>query len=325
MSKYTVLATARSFGKNDPEAIRRLEAIGCTVLRSPVNRPLTSEELIPLVAEVDALIAGNDQVDAAVIEASKKLKVISRYGVGLDNIDIATATRMGIPVTNTPGTNEQSVADLVFGLMLSVARQIPQVSAIVHAGGWDRYLGTEVWGKTLGVIGFGKIGKGVARRALGFNLKVLVNDIYVDENLASEYGVDFVSREQLIKEADFITLHAPSTPETKHMIGEEQFLLMKKSAILINTARGSLVQEEALIKALKNNEIAGAALDVLENEPPNKPEMLTLDNLLITSHIGGYTHEATNAMSILAAENVIKAITGQRSQFTINPEVFDKK
>jgi D-3-phosphoglycerate dehydrogenase len=279
---------------------------------------------VPLIADADVLIAGNDQVDAKVIEAGKNLKIISRYGAGFDNIDLAAATRKGIPVTNTPGTNEQAVADLVFGLMLSVARQIPQVSSIVRTGGWDRFLGTEVWGKTLGIIGFGKIGKGVARRARGFNMKILVNDVYVNENLAKDFEVAFVSREQLIKEADFITLHAPSTPETKNMIDTEQLQLMKKSAILINTARGSLVHEEALIEALKNKVIAGAALDVLEQEPPKNPELLVLDNLLITAHIGGYTHEATNAMSLLAAENVRKFLTGHRPELTQNPEVYEQ-
>jgi D-3-phosphoglycerate dehydrogenase len=324
VTKFNVLVTARSFGKNDSHALSILESNGCSIIRSSADLPLTSEQLVPLIAEADALIAGNDEVDAQVIEAGKKLKIISRYGVGYDNIDLTAATRKGIPVTNTPGTNEQSVADLVFGLMLSVARQIPQVTGIVRAGRWDRRLGTEIWGKTLGIIGFGKIGRGVALRARGFNMQILVNDVYVDQGLAKEYGVTFVDREQVIKEADFLTLHAPSTPETKNMIGTQQLQMMKKSAILVNTARGSLIDEQALAEALNNNEIAGAALDVLEHEPPKNTDFLMLDNLLITSHIGGYTREATNLMSVLAAENVVKYLTGHQPELTVNPEVYEK-
>ena len=322
VSNYTVLVTARSFGKNDPLPVKILEQNGCTVIRSAGDRPLQSAELASLITEADALIAGNDQVDAAVIEAGKKLKIISRYGVGVDNIDLAAATAKEIPVTNTPGTNEHSVADLVFGLMLSVARKIPEVNGLVRAGGWDRRLGTEVWGKTLGIIGFGKIGKGVARRARGFNMKVLVNDVYIDEVLAKEHEVTFVSREVLISQADFLTLHAPSTPETKSMIGGAQFKMMKPGAILVNTARGGLIDENALVEAITKGLIAGAALDVLEQEPPQNRELLELNNVLITSHIGGYTAEAVNAMSMLAAENVVKGLTGTRLELAVNQEIY---
>lgn len=322
VSNYTVLVTARSFGKNDPLPVKVLEQNGCTVVRSESDRPLQSAELVSLIAGADALIAGNDQVNAAVIEAGKKLKVISRYGVGVDNIDLDAASAKGIPVTNTPGTNEHSVADLVFGLMLSVARQIPEVSGLVYAGGWDRRLGTEVWGKTLGIIGFGKIGKGVAHRARGFNMKVLVNDVYVDEAMEKVHEVTFVSREDLISQADFLTLHAPSTPETKNMIGAEQFKMMKPGTIIVNTARGGLIDEKALAEAIRDGMIAGAALDVLEHEPPKSRELLELKNVLVTSHIGGYTAEAVNAMSMLAAENVVKALTGTRLELAVNPEVY---
>ncbi len=322
MGNFNVLVTARSFGKNDSQAVNILEQHGFTVTRGGGDRPLTSAELALLVVEADALIAGNDQVDAEVIEAGKKLKIISRYGVGVDNVDLDAATAKGIPVTNTPGTNEHSVADLVFGLMLAAARQIPNVVEHVRTGGWDRRLGTEVWRKTLGIIGFGKIGRGVAHRAVGFDMRVLVHDVCVDENAENEFGVTFVSREEVIRQADFLTLHTPCTPETRNMICAAQLEMMKPSAILINTARGGLIDEKALADAIRNKAIAGAALDVLEHEPPKERELLELDNVLITSHIGGYTTEAINAMSMLAAENVIQGIAGNCLELTVNPEVY---
>jgi D-3-phosphoglycerate dehydrogenase len=322
VGNYNVLVTARSFGKNGSEAVNLLEQHGFTVTRGGGDRPLTSAELALLVVEADALIAGNDQVDAEVIEAGNKLKIISRYGVGVDNVDLAAATAKGIPVTNTPGTNEQSVADLVFGLMLAAARQIPTVVEHVRTGGWNRRLGTEVWGKTLGIIGFGKIGRGVAHRSKGFDMRVLVHDVCVDENAENEFGVTFVSREEVIRQADFLSLHTPCTPETRNMICAAQLEMMKPSAILINTARGGLIDEKALVEAIRNKAIAGTALDVLEHEPPKNRELLELDNVLITSHIGGYTTEAINAMSMLAAENVIQGLAGNFLELAVNPEVY---
>ena len=319
---FNVLVTARSFGKNDSQAVNILEKHGCNVIRKAEDRPLTSAELVNLVGEFDALIVGNDEVDAEVIEAGKNLKIISRYGVGVDNVNIAAATDKGIPVTNTPGTNEHSVADLVFGLMLAAARQIPAVTEHVRAGGWDRRLGTEVWGKTLGIIGYGKIGRGVARRAAGFNMNILANDICIDENVENQFDVTFTNREAVIRQADFLTLHIPCTPETTHIICAEQLSMMKPSAILINTARGGLIDEKALAEAVRDNIIAGAALDVLEHEPPKDLELLMLDNVLVTSHIGGYTTEAIRAMSILAAENVIRGLTGSCLEFAVNPEAY---
>lgn len=322
MGKFNVLVTARSFGKNDSQAVNMLEQHGCIVTRGGGDRPLTSAELAILIVDADALIAGNDQVDAAVIEAGKKLKIISRYGVGVDNVDLSAANAKGIPVTNTPGTNEHSVADLVFGLILASARQIPSVVEHVRTGGWDRRLGTEVWGKTLGIIGFGKIGRGVAHRAAGFDMRVLVHDVCVDEKAENDYGVTFVSREEVIEQADFLTLHTPCTPETRNMICAAQLSMMKPSAILINTARGGLIDEKALVDAIRIKAIAGAALDVLEHEPPKDRELLELENVLITSHIGGYTTEAINAMSMLAAENVIQGLAGNCLELAVNPEVY---
>jgi D-3-phosphoglycerate dehydrogenase len=322
MSIFKVLVTARSFGKNSPQAINILEKHGCSVHWGAGNRPLTAAELAPLVKEADALIVGNDQVSAEVINTGQKLKIISRYGAGVDNVDLAAASAKRIPVTNTPGANEHSVADLVFGLMLAAARQIPSVTEVVRAGGWDRRMGTEIWGKTLGIIGFGKIGRGVARRASGFNMKVLVYDICSCENLDTELDISFVDQETVIRQADFLSLHIPCNPETTNMICADNLAIMKPNAILINTARGRLVDEKALADALRKKVIAGAALDVLQHEPPIDRDLLDLENVLITSHIGGYTIEAINAMSMLAADNTIQGLLGKHLEFIVNPEIY---
>ncbi len=299
-----------------------LEKEGCLVIRSAWDRPHSAREIIAAGAEAEALIVGNDTVSAEVIAALPRLKVISRYGVGYDNVDLAAATARGIPVTNTPGTNDESVADLVFGLLLALARQIPAVAALTRQGRWERLPGTQVYGKTLGIIGFGRIGRGVARRAAGFSMRVLVDDPYVDAVVAEGLGASPVTREELLAASDFVTLHVPFTKENVNLIGRAELALMKPAALLINTARGGLVDEKALAEALKNGRLAGAALDVLEHEPPQSRELLDLDNVLITAHIGGFTREATAAMSGLAARNVVEALSGREPEHTVNPQVF---
>lgn len=323
MSEFRVLVTARSFGRENNEAVDLLLKAGCEVVRGPHNRPHTAGELTVLVVEADALIAGNDQVDAAVIAAAPRLKAISRYGVGYDNVDLAAAAARGIPVTNTPGTNDDSVADLVFGLLLSLSRQIPAVSALVRQGRWERLPGTEVSGKTMGIIGFGRIGRGVAKRAGGFSMQILAADPFVDPETVTRYGAILVSREEVLRKSDFITLHVPFSKENRNLIGPGELALMKPTALLINTARGGLVDEAALAEALRSGRLAGAALDVLEFEPPRSRELLEMENALVTPHIGGFTGEATAAMSLLAAQNVVAALSGHEPPHTVNPEAFE--
>lgn len=317
MGKYKVIVTARSFGKGNREPFTILEESGCAVMKYSNDRPLSSDELIPLIDSADAIIVGNDQVDSKVISAGKRLKVISRYGVGYDNIDLNAAKERSIVVTNTPDTNTNSVADLAFALILSLERSIPVVSNMVKDGGWERILGTEVWGKTLGVIGLGRIGKGLVKRAKGFNMNIFCYDIYPDNAFARQYGVNYCTLEELLRKSDMISIHLPLLPSTKELIGEKELSMMKSTAIIVNTSRGGIIKEDSLYKALSNKMIAGAALDVMENEPPKDNPLLKLDNVIITSHIGGYTAEAVRNMGITAAKNVTLILNGKPGAFIV--------
>lgn len=320
MQKYKVLITARSFGQGDDEPFRILRDNGCEPVKSSSSKPLTADELAPLVEDVDALIAGNDIVSAQVIEAAKKLKVISRYGVGYDNVDLAAAGKKGIVVTNTPNTNDNSVADLAFALIMSVARGIPSVHNIVKEGKWSRVMGVEMWGKTLGVIGLGRIGKGLVQRAKGFNMNILCYEIYPDHEFGEKYGVKYCPLEELLKNSDAISIHVPLLPQTRNLIGEKELSMMKPTAILVNTARGGIVNEEALYQALSGKKIMGAALDVTEKEPPENSPLLTMDNIIITSHIGGYTSDAVRNMGVTAANNAVAILCSKPGAYIVNPD-----
>ncbi|MDI3311853.1 MAG: phosphoglycerate dehydrogenase, partial [Thermoanaerobacterium sp.] len=292
MSKYKVVITARSFGESSDEPFNILKGNDCEVVKIPVDRPLSAEELIPLVKDADALIVGNDKVTEDVINAGKKLKVISRYGVGYDNVDLNAAKKKGIVVTNTPNANNNSVADLVIGLMLVLARNLLAVDRIVKSGGWKRIMGTEIYGKTLGIVGYGRIGEAVARRARGFNMKVLYYD--ARRRPAAEeaqQGIEYRELDDLLREADFVSLHVNLDASTYHLIGERQLSLMKPTAYLINTSRGPVVDEKALVAALRAGQIAGAGLDVFENEPAMAPGLAELPNVVVLPHIASASIE----------------------------------
>lgn len=318
MGEYKVVVTARSFGEGNNEPFRILEEAGCEVFKNKSEKPLTSDELIPIVEDADALIAGNDIIDAKVIISAKKLKVISRYGVGYDNVDLKAAKERGIIVTNTPNANDNSVADLTFALILSLARNIPVVSNTVKEGGWSRIIGTEIWGKTMGIIGSGRIGKEVAQRAKGFNMNILCFDKYPDYKFAKECGIKYCEFDELLKSSDFISIHVPLMPETKHLFNSKTLAMMKPGAFLVNTARGSIIDEIALYEVLKEKRISGAALDVMEKEPPKGSPLLELDNIIITPHIGGYTFDAVRNMGVTAARNVALVLNNKPGAFIIN-------
>lgn len=318
VGKYRVVITARSFGQGCAEPYSILRQAGCETVRSPVDRPLTSPELADLLRDADAAIVGNDRVDANAIDAAARLKVISRYGVGVDNIDLAAASARGIVVTNTPGANDNSVADLAFALLLACARQIPHVVETVKGGKWSRVMGVEAWQKTLGIIGTGRIGKAVAHRAKGFAMRVLCYDVFRDERWAMANGVSYTELEDLLRESDFVTIHVPLLSSTQGLIGARELACMRESAFLINTSRGGIVDEQALYETLSRGQIAGAALDVLEHEPALDSSLRTLNNVLITAHIGGYTQEAVRNMGVLAARNVVEVLTRGSSALAVN-------
>ena len=302
--KFKVLVTSTSFNKVDPLPRERLVEYGCEIVDNPFSRPLKENELIPLLENVDGVIAGLDEYSRAAISSSRKLRVISRYGVGLDNIDLEAARERAILVVNTPEVNTQAVADLTFGLILAVCRKIPQAHFSTQKGKWGRLIGRGVYKKSIGIIGLGRIGKAVAERARGFSMEILAYDVK-DEISSEGQGVRFLPLDELLAEGDFITLHCDLNPGSKGIIGARELALMKKTAYLINTARGGLIDEKNLFEALQKGAIAGAALDAFQDEPPVNSPLLTLDNIITTPHIGSYTHEALLEMGLIAVENLI--------------------
>jgi len=305
----------------------------CETEVSDFDGVLPREMLLEKVKNKDGILCLlTDTIDKEVIDAAgPKLKVISNYAVGFNNIDVEEATRRGIMVTNTPGVLTETTADLAWALMMSIARRIVEADKFVRAGkfrGWEPLLllGTDVYGATLGIIGFGRIGQAMARRALGFNMKVIYYDLQrAPSQVEKELGASYRTLPELLSEADFVTIHVPLTPQTHHLIGEKELKMMKKEAYLINTARGPIVDEKALVRALQEKWIRGAALDVFENEPEVEPELLKLDNVVLAPHIGSATYATRTKMATMAAENLIKALQGEIPPNLVNPEVLEKK
>ncbi len=319
MSQFRVLVTGHTFRRVSGDHVQRLTGAGCELIASPFPRAATETELLPLVGDVDAVLASTDAFTRRVFESAPRLKVVSRFGVGYDSIDVQAATDYGVWVTTTPGTNEHSVADLTVGLLLALARQIVPMVNQTRAGAWERAIGVELDGATLGLIGFGRIGRQVAMRARAFGTRVVIYDVVRDQGAAASCGASYVSLEQLLATADFVSLHAPATPETRGLINAGTLAQMKPSAYLINTARGDLVQETHLADALRQGRIAGAALDVFAAEPPEPANpLLGLPNVLPTPHIAGITAQSARRMAELSAENLLAALRGERPPYPVN-------
>lgn len=312
-----VLITPTSFLKN-PEAKTMVETFADEIVYNPQTRPLEAEEVLALLDGVDGYIAGLDYITADVIRrAPASLKVISRYGAGVDRVDLEAAKEKGVTVTNTPGTNAVAVCELAFGLMLSLARSIPQLDNAVKKGEWPRNDGIELSGKVLGIVGFGAIGKNLATRARAFGMRVVAYDPYFDATFASQYGVEQMTLDEIIELADFLSLHVPLTKETKYMIGEQTIARMKQGAFIINTARGGLVDEAAATSALKSGKLGGIGLDAYEVEPVTDSPLLGLDHVVMTPHTGAHTNEAIAGMGIMAAQNLIDVLQGKDCKYKI--------
>jgi D-3-phosphoglycerate dehydrogenase len=314
-----ILITPTSFLKPvNARAREMIEAFADEIVYSPETRPLTAGEVAALLPGVDGYIAGLDTISAeALASAPESLKVISRYGAGVDRVDLAAAKAKGIVVTNTPGTNSTAVCELAFGLMLSLARHIPQLDAAVKGGGWPRTSGMELCGRTLGIAGMGAIGKKLAVRAKAFGMDVIAYDPYFDAAFAAEHGVRQVTLEELIPQADVISLHVPLTDQTRHMIGEKQIAAMKPGASIINTARGGLIDEAAAAEALKSGKLGGVGLDAFEVEPPQDSPLMGLDNAVMTPHAGAHTDEAVAGMGLMAVQNLIDVLQGRECRFIV--------
>ena len=281
------------------------------------------DELLQRVSEFRALIIRNQtEVNAALLQAAKKLRVIGRAGVGLNNVDVAAATKAGVLVTSTPDQNAISVAELAIGLILSLARMIPAADADTKQGNWNRmrFLGTEIYGKTIGIIGAGKIGYLTARRAQAFGMKVLAYDPFVsrDSILLSELSAELVSLEDLLERSDVVSCHLPATKQTAGLLNAGCFARMKPTATFINTSRGEVVVEGDLLAALKSGAIAGAALDVRGIEPPQRGELEQLPNLILTPHVAAFTHEAQDRVTSAICEDVCRVLEGKPAMNAVN-------
>jgi len=301
--------------------IEMLKRAGFEVDVSPKNRPLSKQELVRALRRkpYDAVLSLlTDQIDAVVFDAAPRAKIFANYAIGFNNIDITEAKKRGIFITNTPGGGADRVAEHTWGLILALTCKIAESDQFMRKGkykGWDPMIfhGTKLSGKTLGIIGTGRIGADVARRALhGFEMKVIYYDIIRNEKLEQEFGAAFKPTvEEVLREADIVSIHVPLTKETTHLINSERLALMKPTAFLINTARGPVIDEAALVSALQSGEIAGAGLDVFENEPKIAKGLVKITNVVLTPHIASATKEARLDMARMAAENIIVALEGK--------------
>src|SRR3990172_4006628 len=311
------------------EGINLLKKFCRMVEVNPHDSPLTYDELLMQVKGRDAILTMlSDRIDERLMSEAKSLKVIANYAVGYDNIDIKAATAKGIVVTNTPGVLTDSTADMAWALLFSIARRIVEGDKVTRVGkfvGWAPMflLGRDVVGKTLGIIGAGRIGTAMAMRSRGWCMKVLYTTQSNKNAVLEEMlGAKRVDLETLLKESDFISIHTPLSEKTRHLIGAKELSFMKKTAYLINTARGAIIDEAALVNALKNKQIAGAGLDVYEEEPKLKPGLAELDNVVLAPHLGSATVETRTKMAVMAAENIIAVLNGQKPKNCVNPEVF---
>lgn len=314
-----------------PEAKEKLEGAGIEYEINDTGKILEKGELIEKTKGKNGLICLlNDEIDPEVLDSCPDLEIVANLGVGYDNIDVEAATERGVMVTNTPGVLTETTADLSFGLLLAAARRVPEADSFVREGNWDGWeliqpqQGVDVHGKTLGIIGMGRIGTAVARRGhFGFDMDVIYYSRTRKEHLEEELEARYVELDGLLEESDFVSIHTPLTPETEGMIGEREFKLMKEDAVLVNVARGPVVDEEALVEALRSGEIRGAGLDVFEEEPKVHPGLKELtESVVLAPHIGSASRETRMKIAEIGVKNVISALKGEEPPNLINSEVL---
>ena len=326
LSGCRVLVTPTSFARGNPNLKSTLEKTVGTVIYNPSSRPLASAELAELLKDADGLIAGLDQIDASVLAAAKRLKVIARYGVGVDRVDVAAATRRGIVVANTPGANSAAVAELAVGLMIAMCRHICQANQATRRGEWPRYAGIGLRGKTVGLVGYGAIGREVALRLRVFGCRLLASDPYIQPDAAAEGSVSLVALDELLALSDVVSLHTAVTSANAGMVNADFLQKMKPGALLINTARGELIDEAALQQALDKEHLAGAALDCFCKEPPGSEHpLLRMPQVIATPHMGAHTDEAVDAMGRMSLDACLAVLRGERPAHIVNPEVYEHR
>ncbi len=317
---------------------RLIPEAGLDLLRASCDVTIWEGDLPPDKQELDTLLEGavgvlsllTEQVDGDLLDRHPSIRVVSNFAVGYDNVDVEAATARNVAVCNTPGVLTQATAEFAFTLLVSAARRVVEAARYVQDGNWQTWgprllLGQDIAGATLGIVGFGRIGKELARMTSGFNMRLLANDAYEDSKAAAEFGVTYVPLDDLLREADFVSLHVALTPETEQLIGARELGLMKKTAVLINAARGPVVDTEALVAALRGGEIFAAGLDVTDPEPlPADHPLVSLPNCIVVPHIASATVTTRDAMAELAANNLIDVLNGKMPEVIVNPDVLSR-
>jgi len=313
------------------EAIDRLRREFEVELNSE-DRILPKQELIAHLRDKDgALTLLTDAIDLELLQSTPRLKVVANFAVGFNNVAVDSATKLGVAVTNTPGVLTETTADFAWTLLMAAARRVVEADKFARAGkfkawGPQMFLGYDIYGKTLGLAGLGRIGQAVARRAAGFNMRVVFHDPEsIPDRTIKELGVTRLPFDELLRVSDFISLHVPLFPETHHLLNDHTFALMKPTCIVINTSRGPVVDEKALVSAVRDGKIAGAGLDVFEREPEIEAELFAMENVILAPHIASASHETRLRMCMMAADNLIAALKGERPPNLVNPEVWDKR
>lgn len=302
-----------------PDALKLLEQTGFEIIANETGKMAERSFILKNISKVDALIAGGEQIDEDLISQGKKLKVIARYGVGVDNIDVEFATKNNIFVTVTAGANSNSVAEHTVSLILAVQRQLRYYSNAILTGNWQINEYPELTGKTIGLVGFGRIARLVTKRLSGFEVRVLAYDPYLNKSDISEYGVQYAPLKTLLAQSDIVSLHTPLVSDTYHLIGERELMLMKSTAYIVNTARGALIDEDALVNALSKGQLAGAGLDVVEKEPcsPNHP-LFSMPNVIVTPHIAGGSVENHVKAGLMCVNAILDIMKGKKPVNAIN-------
>ena len=323
---HEVLILSRKFQQAKRDFIDEfLARRDCVMTDRPMTYPLDQDQLCDLAATAEGIITGLEWISPRVMQSAPRLKVVSAGGVGYDHIDVAEANRRGIVVGICAGCNNHSVSELAFGMMIDLVRNVVNHDREIKAGGWIHYdtmpMGSELWGKTLGIVGLGRVGRSTALLGKAFGMRVIASDIAWDITFANEHGISYLPLEDVLRQSDYVSLHCPLTDVTRHLIDDRAIELMKPSAYLINTARGPVVEEAALVNALASNRIAGAGLDVFQREPHPDNPYTEFSNVVLTPHIGGSTREAFDRSLYLALINVTNVLNGLPAHCQVNPEM----
>ena len=315
--KILITPTSMTPDKDIP-ALKRLKDFADEIVFNPTGKPLEGDLLTELLSGCDGYLAGVDYITKEVLEKCPQLKCISRYGSGFDRVDLDAARTQGIAVATTPGTNSQAVAELALGMMFCLARQIPYLHKETAEGRWVRSNGTQLYGKTLGIVGLGAIGKRLAKMCSGISMKILAYDPFINEEYCRTEGIESCTLTELLNRSDFVSLHLPLNSSTRHIIDADAISSMKKGAFLINASRGGIVDEEAAYAALQSGQLGGLGLDAFEQEPPEVSPLFGLENVVLTPHTGAHTAEATAAMADMAVDNLIAVLSGNECSYVIN-------